>query len=289
MTDTDGGARLSISELELYEASGYTDNNDKLNQSFQLEVENNCKRLELKLAKVGSPTGDLTLELRGTSATGTLLATSATVAESSLTTAYSAIEFVFSSPPTLSASTTYWAILKTDRTASELNYVTWAGETSETYSSGKMQSENSSTWSDENKDALFEIFGEGERTFWQATTSTSTYTTTSTSPVEISDMTHTIVTDGNPVVIELISGTVGSTGTSDTLHSVGVNIDGNYKDIVLARSTNTNTDNDYPATFSYTTILPAGSHTITLAYKMVYGSNTVLSFMNSAIFSVRLT
>ncbi len=294
ISNNGGDTETRLGELEMMESVAGADGDDKLAQSFEVTGTQTVASADLWLKKVGSPAGTMTLRIETDNSgepSGTLADANltTTLAESGLGTSYADATFTFSTPASISGSTTYWLVLSTDRAASLANHVIWGADSSEGYADGKMQSEISSTWSDENKDAIFTIYGEGEQTLFQKATATGTYTTTSTTPVEISDMSVTFTSNGRPCVIELISASIGSTGTSDTLHSLGVNIDGDYKDVVLARTTNVNTDNDYPANFSYTTLLPAGSHTITLAYKKVSGSNTVLSYMNTAIFSVRLT
>lgn len=285
----------SMTEIEMIEAATFTDGDDKLAQSFEVEGTQTIASVDLWLKKVGNPTGTMTLRIETDNSgdpSGTLADANltATLVESSLGTSYANAMFTFSTPTSISGSTTYWAVLSTDRAVSDANYVVWGADGSTpSYADGEMKSEISSTWSAESKDAIFAVLGEGEQTLLQASTITATYTTTSTSAVEISDMSIDVTSNGRPIVIELISATIGSTGTADTVHSLGVKVGSDYIQVLTARTTNVNTDNDYPANFSYTTILPVGDYTITLAYKMVSGSNTVLSYMDSAIFSVRST
>jgi hypothetical protein len=141
--------------------------NDKIAQSFEVSGEQNIKTVDLQLKKVGSPTGDLSLEIQtdsGGEPSGTPVTngTATVVDESTLSTSYGDITFTFATAPTLSDATTYWLVLSTDRSASETNYVAWGADgSSPSYADGEMMSEVSSTWSAESKDAVFEVFAEG--------------------------------------------------------------------------------------------------------------------------------
>jgi hypothetical protein len=85
-----------------------------------------------------------------------------TVAESSLSTSYGSIDFTFSTPASISGSTTYWIVLSTDRAQSDANYVVWGADGSTPgYADGSMSSEASSSWSAESKDAIFDVTGVG--------------------------------------------------------------------------------------------------------------------------------
>lgn len=80
------------------------------------------------LSKVGSPTGNLTIEVQTNSAgspSGTPITngTSNTVAMSGLTTSYAETTFTFASAFSLSAGTTYWVVLKRSDAVNSSNYV----------------------------------------------------------------------------------------------------------------------------------------------------------------------
>ena len=141
--------------------------NDKLAQSFQVTGSQIPTSVDLWLKKVGSPTGNLTVEIQADSAgdpSGTAISngTSGTVAASSLGTSYGDINFTFGTPPSLSGSTTYWLVLKTTDSQSNTNYVEWGADTSTpSYADGSMSGESSATWSALSADAVFEVFGSG--------------------------------------------------------------------------------------------------------------------------------
>ena len=136
---------------------------DLLAQSFQVTGAQTVGTVDLWLKKVGSPTGNLTVEIQPDSAgapSGTAVSngTSGTVAASTLTTSYADITFSFATPPSLSGSTTYWLVLKTTDSASNTNYVQWGADTSTPgYADGSMSGEASATWSALSADAVFEV------------------------------------------------------------------------------------------------------------------------------------
>lgn len=140
---------------------------DKLAQSFQVTGAQTVGTVDLWLKKVGSPTGNLTVEIQPDSAgapSGTAVSngTSGTVAASTLTTSYADITFSFATPPSLSGSTTYWLVLKTTDSASNTNYVQWGADTSTPgYADGSMSGEASASWSALSADAVFEVFSPG--------------------------------------------------------------------------------------------------------------------------------
>ncbi len=140
---------------------------DKLAQSFQIGSGATVEKVRLYLKKTGAPTGTMTLRIE-TDSTGTPSGTLAdanatvTVAESILTTSYGFIDFDFGTNFALSAATTYWLVLSTDRVASGTNYVTWGADgSSPGYASGEMKSEVSAAWGAESKDAVFDVVGVG--------------------------------------------------------------------------------------------------------------------------------
>jgi hypothetical protein len=137
---------------------------DKLGQSFQVAA-STCDLVKLRLRKFGSPTGTMTLRIEtnsGSAPSGTLVDANATitVAESGLGTSFADVTFDFTNF-SLSASTTYWLVLSTDRTASATNYVVWAVDASSPgYGSGQWATNASATWTaDSTRDAIFEVDG----------------------------------------------------------------------------------------------------------------------------------
>jgi hypothetical protein len=138
------------------------DTKDKLAQSFQIGSAAQISRARLYLKKTGSPAGTLTVRIETDSAgdpSGTLAHTNATTTglESALTTSYALIDFGFTRFE-LTADTTYWLVLSTDRGASGTDYISWGADTSSpAYSLGEMKSEQAAAWGSESADAVFSV------------------------------------------------------------------------------------------------------------------------------------
>jgi len=158
----------------------------KLAQSFQIASNATIHAAAIYLEKVGSPTGTMTLRIETDSdgsPSGTLLNANATitVAESGLGTSYALTTFDFYPDFAATASTSYWLVLSTDRSASNSNYVLWGADASSPgYTSGEMKSYTGS-WGAETKDAIFEVLDDvGIAT--PTNTNTPTNTTTPGGP-----------------------------------------------------------------------------------------------------------
>lgn len=166
ITANNGYSAVSIGDVDMMEATAYTDGADKLAQTFALSGSTPIETVGLWLKKVGTPTGTATVRIETTSGgnpTGTLAHASASItfSESSLSTSYAEKVLTFASGFTLGAGT-YAIVLSTDRAASESNYVLWGADgSSPSYSGGDMRSEISSTWSAESKDAVFGVYQPG--------------------------------------------------------------------------------------------------------------------------------
>jgi hypothetical protein len=151
-----------IQEIEMMEAATWTAENSQLAQSF-VSTGYYVKTVNLWLKKVGSPTGNLTVEIQGDSGgspdgTAITYGTSDAVAASTLTTSYGWITFTFTSQPTLSAATTYWIVLKTTDSVSEVDYVVWGADGSTPgFTDGEMKAYASAAWAAESKDACFQV------------------------------------------------------------------------------------------------------------------------------------
>jgi hypothetical protein len=135
---------------------------DKLAQSFKVPTVVSISAFGLRLKKVGSPTGTLTLRIETsdlTNPTGALVIAeaSATFSEASLSTSYQEVQFVMEYVP-LVPGESYWLVLSTDRAASGTNYVAWGADSSApSYADGEMRSLAGAVWSAESKDAAFNM------------------------------------------------------------------------------------------------------------------------------------
>lgn len=118
-------------------------------QSITTTIAHSPNTIDLRLQKFNSPADNLTLEIRSTSITGSLLATSDAVSASGISTSASWVSFTFSSPPSLSASTQYFLRLTRSGARDTTNRVAWAYSTTSAYAGGGAYSLDSSVWSSE--------------------------------------------------------------------------------------------------------------------------------------------
>lgn len=164
VTANDGGALLSMAEVQMMEAATFDDGADALAQGFQLGSSESVAAIYLWLKKTGSPTGNLQVKIQSDNSgdpSGSNLGASDTVAVTSLTTSYGWILFTFPTPVALSASTQYHIVLETSGGQSPINFVEWGADGSApSYADGEMKS-NTGSWTAESKDACFDILGEG--------------------------------------------------------------------------------------------------------------------------------
>lgn len=136
--------------------------NDKLAQSFKITSASSIGSVKVWLRKIGNPSGNLTVKIYTNSSgnPGSLVTngTSQTLAASKLSSLYDYFEFKFSTPPSLSANTTYWLVLETTGSASSANYVRWGTDKSTpSYADGELKVYASSVWSVANRDAFFQV------------------------------------------------------------------------------------------------------------------------------------
>lgn len=133
----------------------------RLGQSFQVGSGDTVSKVRLYLGKFGSPSGDLSVGIYdGATSPTTLLGTSNTVSASAVSAAYDWVEFIFDTPPSISASTTYWIVLQTTDSQSNSSYVTWAiDHSSPAYASGSLKYYSGSWNTGFSADAIFEIYG----------------------------------------------------------------------------------------------------------------------------------
>ena len=123
------GKQFVSADVSLRESGGA----DKLAMSFQSGRAGSVGHVRLWLRTVGSPAGAMTLTIEPDSSgdpSGTPVTngTAGTVDEDDttvITGGYQWVTFTFSTPPSLSASTTYWLVLSTDRAAHASNYIEW--------------------------------------------------------------------------------------------------------------------------------------------------------------------
>ena len=139
--------------------------NDKLAQGFQVTGSQTINDVELYLKKEGTPTGTMTCRIETDNSgepSGTLVDANATttVAESTVTTSYTEIQFTFSTTFTISGSTQYWIVLSTSRAQDATNNIHWGADSSAaSYANGEMMRDIGGTWVALNPtyDAIFAV------------------------------------------------------------------------------------------------------------------------------------
>lgn len=126
-----------------------TNNQEKIAQSFQTALTGTkifgCM---FSVRKEGSPTDNVFVTLEADDngkPSGTPLATSQDVPASGLTTPV-LVEFIFTTPYALTASTTYWLVLQRDGALNDTNHYVTVINTSGGYSSGSAMSLNTPNW-----------------------------------------------------------------------------------------------------------------------------------------------
>jgi hypothetical protein len=143
-----------------------TNNNTILGQSFTPSATISMNKIRLYLKKVGTPTGNLTVEIRADGADPTVAALQATSNTFNVATLISGTydwwDFTFPTPPTLTGGTEYWILLSGDYSVSSSNAAVWGIDTtSPTYSGGHYGrfGNGSAVWEDiTSYDALFMEF-----------------------------------------------------------------------------------------------------------------------------------
>lgn len=160
-----GGWVTQSDDLDLTVTTVALDFGEQLAQGIQLSSASEISPIKLYLRKVGSPTDNLTVEIQADSSgdpSGTPVTngTSDIVLASTLSSDFGFIEFAFSTSPSLSASTQYHIVLKTDGSQSDTDFVIWGTDASSpSYAGGQLKSYNGSTWDAEGDDTIFQIYG----------------------------------------------------------------------------------------------------------------------------------
>ena len=187
-------------QIQLKEALGidteFTSNNDgivlygesgsyeKHAQSFQVNNNTYCPKLELYLKKVSSPTDNLIVRIETDNAgepSGTLVDANATtnVDGSTLTTSLAYITFTFTNPFALTNSTSYWIVLSRDGSRDTSNYYRVGYNNTGGYTSGVWLYMASGSWgSFGNMDLNFKVYSEITHTKDIVISSADTWETT---------------------------------------------------------------------------------------------------------------
>lgn len=123
----------------------------RLAQGVQISATGRVPFVELPLLRVGSPTGNMWVEIQTDTAgnpSGTAVAASAKLPVDALQTSLvSYLCFPFLTIPTLSSGVQYHLVLQGDFTINGSNYLQWRGHTSGVYASGSAKRYDGSSWS----------------------------------------------------------------------------------------------------------------------------------------------
>jgi len=102
--------------------------------------------LEAEMWKQGTPTDNWTVTIRTTSATGTVVGTSDSMAASALTTSLSKVKTTFTTPVALTGGTEYWAVFERSGSRDVSNYISVFSRATD--NGGElMQNASSGSWS----------------------------------------------------------------------------------------------------------------------------------------------
>lgn len=135
----------------------------RLSQGFQVDTAGPLEFIDVKLVKVGSPTGNywLTIEANaGGVPSNTALVTSDKYDVSRLTTTAGWVRVPFRTPYSASAATQYHLVLYGDFTISGAHYIAWRADTSaSTYANGSKAAYDGATWTtDTDDDFIFKAY-----------------------------------------------------------------------------------------------------------------------------------
>jgi len=130
-------------------------------QTFDVDVTGPCEKVEFKFTKNGSPTGQFWVSIYATSGglpTGAALKTSDKMNVAVVATTEQVITMVFRDPATLTAGTTYAAVLEGNFTISGSNYLSFARSTTDPYAAGQLCAFDGTTWAGSSVDAWFKVY-----------------------------------------------------------------------------------------------------------------------------------
>lgn len=133
-------------------------------QSFLTSSAFSAKFITLKMRRNNAPTDNYYVELVSGSIDGTVIGTSEVIAASSVSTSLEEITFIFSTPVSLSAATTYYIRVFRSGARDTSNYLFVNTDNPGAYSDGTHYSNSSGTWSSVGEDMWFRI-GEGINAF----------------------------------------------------------------------------------------------------------------------------
>lgn len=131
-------------------------------QTFDTDETGPCEKVEWKIGRVGAVTGRVWVSIYATAAglpTGAALKTSDKLDASLISTSFThAIVFPFRDPATLTAGTTYAAVLEGDFAISGAAYLVFDRSTTDPYAAGQLCAYDGATWTGSAVDAWFKVY-----------------------------------------------------------------------------------------------------------------------------------
>jgi hypothetical protein len=135
----------------------------KLAQGFKVDTAGKLEFVDIKIAKIGAPTGNFWVTIESDSAgvpSGTVLATSDKYTVDRLPTTSLLVRLPFRNPFTTVAATQYHIVLQGDFTISGTNHMLWRADTTAgAYTNGAKAAFDGTTWTtDTDDDFIFKVF-----------------------------------------------------------------------------------------------------------------------------------
>lgn len=133
----------------------------KVAQGFQTDLTGVCNFVEVKLQKVGTWTGLITLTIEGDSAgnpSGVALATSELLNSSYIAGTATYYRFYFRNPATLTAGTQYHLVASVSAAGTGTDYLSWRATSTVPYTRGTTKLYNGTTWSASALDQTFHVY-----------------------------------------------------------------------------------------------------------------------------------
>lgn len=136
---------------------------DRVSQGFTPSTTGPIPYIDLWIKRVGSPGGNISIEIQNNSAGlpgGTVHATSDTISANTISTSYSKVRFTFSTPYTVTAGTIYHiCTVVTYGFSTGANNILWGADgSSPSYSGGQDAFYNSGAWATNSRDNVFDQY-----------------------------------------------------------------------------------------------------------------------------------
>lgn len=156
----------SESNTEYFASAHYSSTlGDEIGQGFTPSISGPVPYVDLWMQRVGSPSGNILVELRSNSSglPGSVLATSNAIDASTISTSPSKVRFTFSTPYSVTAETLYHlTTLVTYSFSQGVNNIQWAQDGSPSYTRGQDSFLNNGTWQTNSRACPFDQYVESE-------------------------------------------------------------------------------------------------------------------------------